>query len=223
MPLCKCGCGQFAKRTWCLGHYARSQSPLTADDISGYRLAWEEAGIPYGECLCGCGQQTKLARQGSRKWGWVKDAPMHYVLGHGNRTPKKYVEEDRGHGTPCWMWQLWTTDEGYGKISLDVDGAVRSKLAHRWTWEQRNGPIPPGMHLDHLCKQPGCVNPDHLEIVTPAENARRASQTKLDWDKVREIRRLIAEEGVTHKKLGERYGVCVATISHIASGRNWRE
>lgn len=50
--------------------------------------------------------------------------------------------------------------------------------AHRWIWEQINGPIPPGMELDHVrargCRGPGCVNVAHLEVVTSEENSRRA-------------------------------------------------
>ncbi len=40
-------------------------------------------------------------------------------------------------------------------------------------YEQLVGPIPPGLHLDHLCRNTSCVNPDHLEPVTVAENVLR--------------------------------------------------
>lgn len=148
---------------------------------------------------------------------------MRFIRGHATRKSVKYVEEERGYSTPCWIWRLWTTHEGYGKVSIKRNRVVRSQLAHRWVWEQTKGLIPQGMQLDHLCRQPSCVNPDHMEVVTNAENARRGSTTKLDWDKVREIRRLIADEGVIHRVLAERYGVATVTISAIASGRNWRE
>ncbi len=45
--------------------------------------------------------------------------------------------------------------------------------AHRWAYEQARGAIPDGMHLDHLCRNTLCVNPDHLQAVTARENLRR--------------------------------------------------
>lgn len=46
-------------------------------------------------------------------------------------------------------------------------------MAHRWVWEWMVGPIPPGLDLDHLCRTPNCVNPDHLEPVAHIVNVRR--------------------------------------------------
>lgn len=176
-----------------------------------------------GFCQCGCGQRTSLAQQTVAKLGHVKGQPVFYMRGHANRKREKYAEEDRGYGTPCWIWQLWQTDENYGRITLQrVDGGVSSQLAHRWVWEQKRGPIPHSLQLDHLCEQPACVNPDHLEPVTNAENVRRSRTTKLTWDDVRIIRAELAA-GATHAELATRYRVCIATIGHIKSGRNWRE
>lgn len=71
----------------------------------------------------------------------------------------------------CWEWTAATNQLGYGQI-----GAPRNRarlMAHRVAWELLVGPIPEGLELDHLCKNPGCVNPDHLDPVTHAENMRR--------------------------------------------------
>ncbi|WP_369010576.1 HNH endonuclease signature motif containing protein, partial [Bacillus cereus] len=48
--------------------------------------------------------------------------------------------------------------------------------AHRYVYENLSGPIPEGMELDHLCRNPPCVNPDHLDPVTHEENMRRAAE-----------------------------------------------
>jgi hypothetical protein len=54
-------------------------------------------------------------------------------------------------------------------------GTYKRRYAHRVVYEAAKGPIPEGLHLDHLCRTPPCVNPDHLEAVTPYENIARGT------------------------------------------------
>ena len=68
----------------------------------------------------------------------------------------------------CWLW-LGAKTKGYGTFSADATQIY----AHRWSYEQAYGRIPVGLELDHLCRTPACVRPDHLEAVTHQENARR--------------------------------------------------
>ena len=72
--------------------------------------------------------------------------------------------------TGCWLWYGATSDTGYGNVM--VSGRVRS--THRVFYELLRGQIPDGLQLDHLCRVRCCVNPNHLEPVTNAENARRS-------------------------------------------------
>ena len=69
----------------------------------------------------------------------------------------------------CWHWIGTREGKQYGRMYWK--GACVT--AHRLVYELERGPIPDGMVLDHLCRNHSCVNPDHLEVVTPYENAMR--------------------------------------------------
>jgi hypothetical protein len=66
----------------------------------------------------------------------------------------------------CWTWLAATDNHGYGVIS--VSGRLRK--AHRVAHEMSIGAIPAGMLIDHTCHNRGCVNPDHLQVVTSMGN-----------------------------------------------------
>lgn len=69
----------------------------------------------------------------------------------------------------CWLWQGHLDRHGYGTICIDG----RTSGAHRVAYAAWRGPIPVGLEIDHLCREPRCVNPEHLEPVTRLENMRR--------------------------------------------------
>lgn len=73
-------------------------------------------------------------------------------------------------GTQCWIWAACLT-RGYGQFHAGRQGG--SCLAYRWLYERTRGPVPKGLELDHLCRTPRCVNPDHLEPVTRQVNNDR--------------------------------------------------
>jgi len=79
--------------------------------------------------------------------------------------------EDRGYDTPCWIWQLSATADGYAQGL--VPGRKSPGAMHRPSYEAFVGPIPDGLCIDHLCRVKTCVNPDHLEAVTSRENTLR--------------------------------------------------
>lgn len=76
----------------------------------------------------------------------------------------------------CWIF-TGCLDRGYGRIKSG-DGR-RVVQAHRAMYELHRAPIPEGLQIDHLCRVPACVNPDHLEPVTAQENIGRGESPKM--------------------------------------------
>ena len=76
--------------------------------------------------------------------------------------------------SPCWIWEGAYNNKGYPRLTLGGE----HWLAHRLAYERYWGPIPGGMQLDHICREPGCINPLHLEPVTCRENLRRSPFTQ---------------------------------------------
>ena len=77
--------------------------------------------------------------------------------------------------TGCHEWQAYRARDGYGRYSV----GGRMVLAHRFAYEEAVGPIPFDRMSDHLCRNRGCVNPDHIEPVTNRENQLRGQAPTL--------------------------------------------
>ncbi len=69
----------------------------------------------------------------------------------------------------CWLWTGALAGKGYGNF---WNGA-KNEYAHRFSYRLHRSEIAVGLQIDHKCRNICCVNPDHLEPVTCAENLRR--------------------------------------------------
>lgn len=173
---------------------------------------------PYGYCECGCGGKAPLAAYSQASRGYVRGEPLRFISGHQHRPwaqrAKEHEVRDCGYATPCWVWTGNRDVNGYARLA--------GKLVHPVKWAEVNGAVPLGYELDHLCRNPPCVNPAHLEAVTHAENVRRGSCAILTVDQVREIRATRGRRGVCGE-LAERFGVPLHTIYKARSGARWKD
>jgi hypothetical protein len=158
------------------------------------------------KCGCGCGGEV---RPGNR-----------FVHGHnrcGELKAVRYIEQDRGYHTPCWIWQLALNNHGYPCVGGSTGRQLRG-LAHRLYYERVHGPIPAGLVIDHLCRVPACVNPDHLEAVTQAENCRRGpgGRPAALTDEQAMTLRAMRAKGAPLAVLASTFGIAVSTACRYA-------
>jgi hypothetical protein len=134
----------------------------------------------------------------------------------------------------CWLWTAATSGNGYGQVK--ARGKMRQ--AHREAYEDEHGPCSAdGLVVRHRCDTPLCVNPDHLEIGTHADNSRDRvgrgrhvsckgsghSNSKLDEADVLAIRAEYVSGCREHgtRALGRRYGVSQTLVGRIVRRECW--
>lgn len=94
----------------------------------------------------------------------------------------------------CWLWTKYKDIKGYGKFRVNKDILV---VAHRYSFELVNGiKLPNHIHLDHLCRNKSCVNPEHLEMVTMDKNLDRMLAYNGMKKEIIRLRQLLIDSGV---------------------------
>lgn len=122
-------------------------------------------------------------------------------------------------GDDCWEYRFWQTGRGYGRVWI---GAT-TMHAHRFAWELAYGPVPSGMLVCHRCDNPPCVNPEHLFLGTPRDNARdrdakgrHRGNVKISPTDREDIRALHAA-GMSQAAIARKYAVSKPTITRALS------
>ena len=116
------------------------------------------------------------------------------------------------------------TKEGYGQI---YDSKRKKSIpAHRLAYSVVNGLIPDGFVVRHLCFVKNCINPNHLELGTPQDNAQDADRASLTLNQVADIKqRLVDNKGKSFNRflleLAGEYEVSKWTIKNIKQLRAW--
>ena len=168
-------------------------------------------------CRCGCGEDAGTYSLSNTRDRVTRGEPKRFLAGHHQKT------RDPGHvvdlQTGCWNWTGHMTPKGYTAVVFymgrRVSAYVRSYLRSGAT-------IPDGCELDHLCRNPKCVNPSHLEPVIHAVNMRRSPVvTKLTAEAVDRIREYAAE-GIHSDAIAETFGITRTHVDYIVKRKVWR-
>lgn len=106
----------------------------------------------------------------------AKPAPIGWWMPAWDRFCARIVKIDTGYtggeDTRCWLWKNdWARAD-----TFVVDGVTW--IPYRWAYTHLVGLIPDGLTLDHLCRQPACCNPEHLEPVTLGVNMGRENKAR---------------------------------------------
>lgn len=138
-----------------------------------------------------------------------------------------HVEKSDG----CWLWTAAVNNKGYGLFGITSKSLI---LAHRFSWELHNGPIPEDAEVCHNC--PGgdrrcCVNPAHLFLGSHSANMADAvkkgqfrteknrKRCKISDNDVREARRLRVDECLTYQAIADRFHINYRHAWDIINGR----
>jgi HNH endonuclease len=117
----------------------------------------------------------------------------------GDDVARFWSKVDKPSLYSCWEYTGYLMSYGHGQFKVTVGPYdTVNVLAHVYAWNLAKGEVPAGKELDHLCRNPCCVNTDHLEPVTHQENVRRG-------------------------KAGQHMKDKAAAATHCSRGHEWNE
>lgn len=144
--------------------------------------------------------------------------------------PKKYKLDFEIDSNGCFLVTSHVLNKhGYAHFRFKK----KDVRAHRLVYEECFGPIADGLVVRHKCDVRNCVNPEHLEIGTPLDNARdkvergrssvgeKNGRHKLTEETVREVRTLV-KSGMTTKDISDELGIKFYTVKNIRERKTWK-
>lgn len=138
------------------------------------------------------------------------------------RTPGSRPNVERDYqidANGCWIWQGHIDANGYGKAyDPDLPRGHRLDWAHRVAFRRAGGVFPSGgtrYEIDHVCQVTACINPDHLELVTKVEHARRTFM-RLGKDDLHSKAAVLRTQGLTYEEIAQVLGYTARTGAHHA-------
>ena len=116
----------------------------------------------------------------------------------------------------CWLWTGVVSRDGYAQAFVNKKGVA----LHREVYSRLVEEIPTGLEIDHLCRVRNCLNPEHMEPVTHAENMRRYSETKTHCPQGHEYTQ---ENTILDKRKNGRVGKRCRTCYNAYQRRRYEE
>lgn len=203
-------------------------------------------------CVEGCNNETYSngERVNSKSHLTTKYCRKHYtwIKTRGNLKPtifsqgalierfKLRLAEINKPKNGCWIWTFAKSGKGYGFISETKEKQVKTKLAHRVSYQYHYGDLTDADLVLHSCDNPSCINPAHLRKGTGSENIQEAfdkkrkeqpvlygednPKSKLTLEQVKFIK---ANPQMMHTELATLFGVKPNTIRGVRIGRTWKD
>jgi hypothetical protein len=171
----------------------------------------------------GCNNEVKARGYCNKHYQHVKSYGTPELIGH-KRPINFEIDENE-----CFNCTSHHKVGGYPKISWDN----KKMYLSRFIYTEMFGDIPEGLVIRHKCDNPACINPEHLELGTVADNnhdrvirgrglkGEQIHRSILTENKVREIKKML-NLGIPQKDIAEKFNIKDYVVSQIKNKRTWK-